>query len=100
MSVDTHFERAPQEVTDRLARLEEHRKNVATREDIAELKGQIDLNKSELRRVFEKAVSTSENSTLKNILKTWAIIAGLLLPILTGIIITLLNAFFNVLFNN
>ena len=95
MSTDTRFQRAPQDVVDRLARVEERNKNMATREDVAEIKGLIALNKLDLDTAFERAVSTSESSTLKNMLKTWAIIAGLLLPILTGVIIALLTALLN-----
>lgn len=95
MSTDIRFEWAPQEVTDRLARLEEHRKNVATREDVVELKGLIELNRQDLRSAFESAVSTSENTTLKSIIKSWAIVAGIVFPLLTGLIVALLNALLN-----
>ncbi len=100
MSVDTQFQRAPQDIVDRLARVEERNKNMATREDIENIRGLIALNEQKLDTAFQRAVSESERTTLRTMLKTWSIIAGLLLPILTGIIITLLSALLNALLNN
>ena len=95
MSTDKQIEIAPQVLIDRVARVDERNKYMATKEDIAEIKGLVALNKLDLDTAFERAVSTSENTTLKNMLKTWAIIAGLLLPFLTGLIIALLTALIN-----
>ena len=95
MSTDKQIEMAPQLLIDRVARVEERNKYMATREDIAEIRGLVALNKRDLDTAFERAVSTSERTTLKSMLKTWAIIAGLLLPILTAIIIALLTALLN-----
>ena len=95
MSTDKQFEMAPQLLIDRVARVEERNKYMATREDLAEVKGQIALTKLDLDTAFERAVSTSESTTLKNMLKTWGIIAGVLFPFLTGIIVALLTALLN-----
>lgn len=95
MSTDKQIEMAPQLLIDRVARVEERNKYMATREDIAEVRGQIALTKLDLDTAFERAVSTSESTTLKNMLKTWAFIAGILFPILTGIIIALVTALLN-----
>ena len=95
MSTDKQIEMAPQLLIDRVARVEERNKDMATREDIAEVRGQIALTKLDLDTAFERAVSTSESTTLKNMLKTWAFIAGILFPILTGIIIALVTALLN-----
>ena len=95
MSTDTRFEKAPEGIVERLARLEEHKQTVATKEDISDLKGLIGLNKLDLDKSFELAVTSSENTTLKKVLKNWAIIAGLVFPLLTGLIVALLNALLN-----
>lgn len=95
METDTRFERAPQEVAERLARLEEHRQHAATKEDIAELKGVIDLNNAELRRFIERTVSKSEIVTLKGFLRNWTVGAGIFVPLVTAAIVVLLNALQN-----
>lgn len=95
METDTRFERAPQEVAERLARLEEHRQHVATKEDITELKRVIDLNNAELRRFIERTVSKSEIVTLKGFLRNWTVGAGIFVPLMTAVIVVLLNTLLN-----
>lgn len=102
MSTDTRFEWAPQEITERLARLEEHKQHVATKADMEELRGVINNNNAELRGVInensaklrgfiKETVSDSEIATLKGFLRNWTIIASLAVPTVTAIVVALLN---------
>ena len=54
----------------RLARLEEHGKQLATKEDLADLRGEIKRSNVELRGYVKQTVSDLEISTLKGFLRT------------------------------
>ena len=76
---------------ERLATLEEHRRHAATTTDIVRLEGVINNNNEELRGFIKEAVSQSEINTLKQFVKLWTTGAAIAIPVLTGLIATLLN---------
>ena len=76
---------------ERLAILEEHSQHVATESDIARLEGKIDTSVEMLKGFIQEAVSQSEIRTLKQFVRSWTTGAAIVIPVLTGIVIALLN---------
>lgn len=70
----------------RLVAVETRIENMATKEDIALLKGEIETSKEELKRFISESVSQSEINTLKGFVKLWVIVAGALVSVLTTVL--------------
>ncbi len=89
MSNETMYAKTPQDISDRLdierrlGGLEELKRHVATKEDIANL-----------RTFIKDSVLTSENRTLRAFLRNWTVGAGIAVPALTALIVFLLNLAF------
>lgn len=94
MPNESRTEQAPPEIIQKLAMLEEHKQHVATKKDIEELKGIINLNKVDLKRVIESSIKDSEIRTLKSFLRNWTVGAGLVVPATTALIVFLLHIAF------
>ena len=61
------------------------------KEDIFLLKNNITENHSEMKRFIENSVAQTEINTLKQFVKFWTTGAAIAVPVLTGIIVALLN---------
>ena len=85
------YEKAPKEIIERLAILEEHRQHVATDKDMMRIEGKIDTSVEMLKGFIQDAVSQSEIRTLKQFVRSWTTGAAIVIPVLTGIIIAFLN---------
>lgn len=97
MTTETVLERPPQAISERIARLEEHKEHVATKRDIAEVKGTILESNAELRRFIERAVSQSEANTLATENQLLKKIIGWGIPIGIVIIPAMISLFGRVL---
>ncbi len=91
MDTILEYEKAPKEIIERLAILEEHRQHVATDKDMMRLEGKIDTSVEMLKGFIQDAVSQSEIRTLKQFVRSWTTGAAIVIPVLTGIIIAFLN---------
>ena len=79
---------------ERVASLEARMESLATKEDIVRLETRMDALENsiatkkdiaELKGFIQKSVSQSEIKTLKQFVAFWVVIAGLSIPILSGI---------------
>lgn len=97
------FEKAPKEVVERLARLEEHRQYVATETDIARLEGRIDNSVEELKGFFQTSItelrgeikasqSQGEVKTLKLFLGLCVVLVGIISPLISGLVLHALTS--------
>ena len=91
MDTILEYEKAPKEIIERLAILEEHRQHVATDKDMMRLEGKIDTSVEMLKGFIQDAVFQSEIGTLKQFVRSWTTGAAIVIPVLTGIIIAFLN---------
>ena len=77
---------------ERIAAKEAREKCVATQADISDLEGKINANHQEMQKFISDAVSQSEIKTLKQFISTWATGVTIAVPVLSGIILALLNS--------
>ena len=91
MDKKLEYEKAPKEIVERLAILEEHRQHVATDKDMMRLEGKIDTSVEMLKGFIQDAVSQSEIRTLKQFVRSWTTGAALVIPLLTGLIVVFLT---------
>lgn len=75
----------------RLARLEEHREQLATKEDIVYLKGEIKRSNEELRGYVKETVSELEISALKGFIKTLCYALIIAVPVFTALLVEAIN---------
>ena len=79
---------------ERIAAIEAREKYAATQADIIGLEGKINSNHQEMQKFINDAVSRSEIRTLKQFISTWATGVTIAVPLLSGIILALLNSLF------
>ena len=83
----------------RIGALEEHKRQAessyATKADIERLEGLINTNHKELKGVLTEKVLESENKTLKEFIKLWILIAGVVFSAGTTLFSSIANRIFS-----